>query len=341
MATPKKTYSNEELNALVAEFSAEFDALVKAEVAKTGQTLAKSEPLAKEEGGDDKEPKKDGPPSDSGSDSGGSDSGGGDAPPAPDASASAPAAPAPDASASAPASPAPDASASADPAAQAAGSDPMAALTQAYAQLSPDELAMHFQALKQVLMTQQAGSMGGAPGAGAAPAGADPMAGSAGAPPAAAPAPAGPGAGAPPPAAGGAPGADAVAPLAGEGSKPVDPAAMMALKSEHDKAMTLVKSERDAQAAKVAELEKSLAKLTETLEKVVAQPIRKSVTGKDMIDEVLSHEKPEPKKLTKAEITAKLLKAARDTATKPADRELINNYYKGTASVDALAHLLS
>lgn len=332
MATPKKTYSNEELNALVAEFSAEFDALVKAEVAKTGQSLSKSEPLAKEEGGDDKAPKKDGPPSDSGSDSGGGD----DAPPPPaaDASASAPA-PAPDASASA--APAPDASAGAapaDPAAQAAGADPMAALIQAYAQLSPDELAMHFQALKQVLMTQQAGSMGGAPGA-PAPAGADPMAGAAaagGAPAPAAPAAPAPGAGAGMPPAG----ADSVAPLAGEGSKPVDPAAMMALKSEHEKEMNLVKSEN---AAKVTALEKSLAALTETLEKMVSQPIRKSVTGKD-ITEVLSHEKPAPKSLSKAEITEKLLKAARDTATKPADRALINNYYKGTASVEALAHLL-
>lgn len=316
-----KTYTNEELNALVAEFSAEFDTLVKAEVAKT-------EALRKADGED--EPKKDGPPA-SESASGASDDSA--APPAASAS------PAPDASAASPdpaasAAPVPDpASAGADPAAQASGGDPMAALSQAYAQLSPEELQMHFEALKQVLMSQQAAA-GAVPAAGAgapmappaAPA-ADPMAAAAGAPPMGAPpAPAGMGGG---------------APMAGEGSKPLDPAATMALKSEHEKEMSLVKSERDASATKVAELEKSLSQLTETMTKVLAQPIRKSVTGKD-IDGLLEHEKQAPKfeSMSKAEVTKKLLTVARDPALKKADRDLINKYYNGTTKVDAIAHLL-
>lgn len=307
-----KTYTNEELNALVAEFSAEFDALVKAEVAKTGTVLAKADD---ESPSDDKKDKA--PPSDSS----GSDSSAGGPPPAAE---SAPAAPAPDASASSAPASAPSAdpaAASASPAAPAGG-DPMAALSQAYAQLSPEELQMHFEAMKQVLMTQQA-SAGAAP---AAPM-ADPMAGAAGAAPAAPVAPA--------PDASAAP-AGGVAPLAGEGSKPLDPAATMALKSEHEKQMNLVKSERDA-------LESKVEQLTETLGKVLNQPIRKSVTGKDLIG-MLDSEKPAAPSfddMSKAEITKKLLTVARNPELKKADRELINKYYKGTANVDALAHLLS
>lgn len=329
MAT--KTYTNEELNALVAEFSAEFDALVKAEVAKTAAPLAKAD----DDGGSDEKEKKS-PPSDSGSDSGGGDEGGGGgdsadagAPPPPAASA------APDASASPAPAPAGDPAAGSAPAApqdpaQAGGGDPMAALSQAYAQLSPEELQMHFQALKQVLTAQMAAApAGGAPGA-------DPMAAAAGAPPApAAPAPAPAAPAAPAPAPGPAMGAGAgAAPLAGEASKPVDPMASMALKSEFEKELNLVKSERD-------NLKKSVEQLTETMTKVLAQPIRKSVTGKD-IEGLLSSEQPVKSfdGLSKAEVTKKLLAAAKNPDLKKSDRDLINKYYKSEVKVDALAHLL-
>jgi len=134
----------------------------------------------------------------------------------------------------------------------------------------------------------------------------------------------------------------AVAPLAGEGSQPVDPASTMALKSENEE-LTLVKSERDAAAMKIAELEKSVAALTDSLGKVLAQPMRKSITGKDIAGVLATDPKPAPKyeSMTKSEITKKLLTVANDPALKKSDRQLINNYYKGEANVEALAHLLS
>jgi hypothetical protein len=323
MATPK-TYSNAELNALVAEFSAEFDQLVKAEVAKTGQSLSKSEPLAKE---DDESPP---PKKDEGSESASAESAPPESagPPAADPAASAAPPPAADPASASPGAPPPG-----DPAAQAAGTDPQAALKQAYAQLSPEELQMHFMALKEVLMAQQAGAAGGMPPGGAPP-GMDPAAAAGGMAP---PAPAA--AGAPPAPAPAGPGA--VAPLAGEGSQPLDPAATMALKSEFDKQLNLVKSERDASAIKVQELEKSVSALAEAMTKVFSQPVRKSITGKDL-DGLLKSELPESKvsSLSKAEITKKLLTVSRDPSTKNSDRDLINKYYSEAVKVNDIAHLL-
>jgi hypothetical protein len=332
-----KTYTNAELADLVNEFSAEFDALVKAEVTKTGQALNKSEAvLAKEEGGGDDEGK-DGPPSDGGSES--SDSAPAEsaesapaAPPGPDAGS----APAPDASASAPAADPASAGAPAggDPSGQAAGTDPVQALVQAYAQLSPEELAMHDAALQQVKAQSgaAAGGMPGAPGAGGMPP-ADPMAAGAGAPPA-------PGPVAPAPAPAAPAGPAAVAPLAGEGSQPIDPAATMALKSEFDKELNLIKSERDAKAKEITDLKKSVEMLTDAMTKVFAQPVRRAITSKD-VGALSKAEKPVSLgDLSKAEITRKLTVAAHNPSLKKSDRDLINNYYKGNVKVDALAHLL-
>lgn len=320
----KKTYTNAELTALVEEFSAEFDALVKAEV-QNNEQLRKSEkhtgpnPLVKDDdGGSDKKD------SDKGSDSdaGGSD-GGSDGPPPGD---SAPASPPPGGDASAGGAPPPP---SADPAASApssaaspaAGGDPLQALTAAYAQLPPEEIELHLQALTAVLQARP--GMGGAPGAGAPPP-ADPMASAASASAAPPPPPGGPG---------------AVAPLAGENSKPLDPAATMALKSAQEE-LSLVKKERDAAMAKVDGLEKSVAELTDTMSKAFSTPVRKSVTGKDLLVKS-ENTTVDVESLSKSEVTKKLLAKAYDPKLEKKDRDLINNYYKGSVKVDAIAHLLA
>ncbi|WNM70326.1 hypothetical protein [Myxococcus phage Mx1] len=288
---PTKKYTDEEVNLLVADFMSELDGLVKFEVEKAGVRLAKAE---------DDEPKPDE---------------GSSAPPpeGSDASASAPAdasipdgPPPPGDGGSAPADPA----MAGDPAAGSASGDPVEALTQAYAQLSPEELQAHFDALKQVLMAQGGG------GAGPEMSGAPPAAPPGGAPP-----------GAPP-------GPDAVAPLAGEGSKPIDPAATMALKSEVEKELKLAKSENE-------QLKNSLSALTETLEKMMAKPQPKAITAKD-VGFLAKSEDPAPqyKKMTKQEVTKKLLTVTRDPELKKSDRDLITNYYEGKVKVDALAHLL-
>lgn len=324
----KKTYTNAELTALVEEFSAEFDALVKAEV-QNNEQLRKSEkntgpnPIVKDEDGNsDKE--KDSPPSDSGgSDSGGSDSGG--SPPAADSASSPPPPPGGD-----PAGAPPADSASAPPsdgASPATGGDPKQALVAAYSQLPPEEIALHFEALKEVLMSSggaanPAGAM--PPGAGAPPPGGDPMASAASA------------SAAPPPPAGG-PGA--VAPLAGENSKPLDPASTMALKSAQEE-LTLTKKERDEAKSKVGDLEKSVAELTEAMTKAFSAPIRKSVTAKDVLAKS-ENTTIDVDSLTKSEVTKRLLAKAYDPKLEKKDRDLINNYYKGVVQVDALAHLLA
>jgi hypothetical protein len=293
-----KTYTDAELNQLVAEVSDELDTIFKNEAVRA--PLAKSVDMAK---ADDKSP-------DEASESASAapaESAPAESAPAPEAppADAASAAPA-DASASAPADPA----ASADPAAGASGTDSLAALQAAYSQLSPDELAMHEQALaaaKQALLAASAG----------------------------------PAAGAPAPAAVAAPGPDATAPLASEGSKPVDPMSTLALKSEFEGQLTLVKSERDAEKAKVEQLEKNLAALADTMEKFIMRPERKSLTGKDMAVIMKSEQSaPASVTLTKDQVTKKLLTVARDPELKKSDRELINKYYKGDVKVDALAHLL-
>lgn len=309
-----KTYTKEEMKALVAEFSAEFDTLVKAEVAKTGAALKKSE-----DGSDDK---KDAPPADKaseGSESAPAESAPPAGPPAADASA------APAESAAPPAADPAASAAPADPASQAAGTDPVSALVQAYGSLAPEELQFHIQALQQVVQSQGAGA--------AAPAAAPPMgAGAPPAPPAADPAmSAAPMAAAPavPPAAAPPAGPDAVAPLAGEGSKPVDPAATLALKSERDSLL----GERDA-------LRKSVEQLTDTLSKAISRPEVKSISAEDLGVDLAKSETPKYVNMTKAEITKKLVEVARDEKLKKSDRDLINKLYKGEVKVEALAHLL-
>ena len=297
-----KTYSNAELNALISEFSTEFDALVKSEVAK-GESLAKAEG---DSDGDEGPPKKEA-----------------SSPPVSDASADAspPAGSPPpaDASASTPPEAPPDAAAASPEAPGATAADPMEALKQAYKQLSPEELQQHVLALSEVMKAQQASAapapVPDAMGAGA-PAGMPPPPPAAGAPAPAAPA------------------------MAGEGSKPVDPMSTMALKSELEKEIKLIKAERDAANSKAATLEESVMALTDTLTKAISQPTRKALTGKDIDGLLKSEQKPVTfDHLSRTEITRKLTAVAK-TELKKSDRELINNFYKGTVKVDALAHLL-
>jgi hypothetical protein len=120
--------------------------------------------------------------------------------------------------------------------------------------------------------------------------------------------------------------------MAGEASKPVDPMAAMAMKSVQDE-LTLVKSERDA-------LKKSLAGLSETLEKLATGPQYKAAQATDAA--VLSKsEQPQTKTMTTAEIRRKLAVVAHNPDLKKSDRNLINKYCVGGVEVDAIAHLLA
>lgn len=323
-----KNYTRAELTRLVDEFTAEFDNLVKSEVSKTGQALQKSE-----DGGSDKKESKPKEDSSSGGDSGSSGGddkkappSGGDSSGGGDASAGGPPPPSDPGSAGGPPGGDPAAAGGvppADPAAGAAGGDPVQALTQAYSQLSPEELQSHFFALQQVLQAQMGGGAGGAapaPGAGAPP-GADPMAASAGAP--------GPAAAGAPPAA---PGGAGPAPMAGEGSKPVDPMASMAMKSMKDE-LDLVKGERDA-------LKKSLTGLSETLEKLASKPQPKAIQATDAA--VLSKsEQPKTLTMTRQQVLKKLAVVAANPDLKKSDRNLINKFCVGGVEVDAISHLLA
>ncbi len=290
-----KKYSDIELAALIGEVREEVSGLFKSE----GAALRKDGQFPPEESSPDASASAGAPPDASAS-----------ASPAPDASAASP-----DASAdpAAGAAPAPDAS---------SGGDPVQALQQAYAQLSPEELQAHKMALDAVMMAQQpqAGAPGMDPAAGAGMPPADPA--MAGAPPA------------------GAPPAGGNAPMAGEGSKPVDPAAMMAMKSEKtDRAVALVKKEADEAKAELAEVKKSMEAVTKAFELILKKPVRQAITGKDVMAK--SEPNADLSKLSKAEITTKLNRVTRNPKLEKSDRDLVNDFYSNKVNVDAIAHLLN
>lgn len=197
------------------------------------------------------------------------------------------------------ASPAPAADAASPEAAP--GSDPAAAapeaqqapteaeLCEAYSQLSPDELALHLQAIQKV--------MGASAASGAA---------------------------APPPAAASAAPAGA-APMPGVDSQPVAPA--------------FAKSEDSTLRAQIDALKKSQEEMTgsflSTLQTLLGKPSYKAV---DALDTVVKAE-TNLVALSKSEITDRLNKAVRGNLA-PADRQLVKNFYKGEAGVNDIAHLL-
>lgn len=180
-------------------------------------------------------------------------------------------------------------------------------LQQAYEQLSPEEQLMHLQALKAAIMKH-----GGGDPASAAPMGAPPMA---------------------------APGPDATMP--GEGSQPVAPA----FKSEaQDKEIESLKKRAVDAEAKVKEmtpeiedLQKSVGVLTDAFEKMLKKPQQKALTAAKMIPEVVAPV-ADVSKLSKSEVTKRLIEVTRRPDLKKSDRELINSFYNGKAQVQDLAH---
>lgn len=255
---------------------------------------------------------------------------GAEAPEAPSAGGEAPpAAPSPEGAA-----PSPEA-APADPAADAGPVDP-AALEQEYAKLPPEELKAHYLAAKAALFAvmgaggPDAGGAPGAPGAGAPPAGPD--AGAAMAPPDAGAAPMGP--------PGAAPAAPPMAPpSAGPGPDEMPPPAMKAEVKVSQAGNGGQKAAVAKSEDKVAELEATVEKLVKSLQKIVGQPMQKAVTGENYVPK--TGDEPAPaKKLSKAEVNAKLNEATRNPSLKKSDRDLVNRYYEGEVSIDAIEHLL-
>lgn len=181
----------------------------------------------------------------------------------------------------------------ADPA-MGGGQMDLAQLQQEYAALSDEELHMHFEALK----TEMFNRMGGGQDQGAPP-GADPSMG-------ASPDGGGPGMGAPPP-------ADPTPPAMVPNGSPDT------MKSEKDlKFAELVKNQDE----KIANLDKTVAKLTDLLTEVITRPQRKTITS--MADyAALNKTEPAAKKPDMKEIKIKLAKVVEQSDLSKSDRELI------------------
>ena len=105
--------------------------------------------------------------------------------------------------------------------------------------------------------------------------------------------------------------------------------------------LELAKAETAAANAKVETLQKSLdavsAILTKMVEKKVA-PQGKAITSLDVVAK--SEGGQESKELTKSEIDAKLLKKCQDPKLEKSDRDLINNFYLNSGSLNSISHLL-
>jgi len=103
----------------------------------------------------------------------------------------------------------------------------------------------------------------------------------------------------------------------------------------------LAKAETAAANAKVETLQKSLdavsAILTKMVERKVA-PAGKAITSLDVVAK--SEGSQEDKSLTKGEIDSKLLMKAQDPKLEKSDRDLINNFYLNSGSLNSISHLL-
>lgn len=237
------------------------------------------------------------------------------APPADDASASAPA---PDASA-------PPADASAAPGADAGGED----LESKLSALPEDQLRHLYMAAKQALFARMASAS------------ADPSA-SAGGPPAGAP-PAGPPM-APPPAPAASPSASAapMAPPAGE--PPMPPPAMKgemkASPANGGGKTSAVKLGKSEDQQKIDDLTAQVEGLTKAVTMLVGAPLRKAITSVAHLPKPGDGVEKKEIKLSKTEITAKLVEVTRDPKLSKKDRELVNGYYDGRFNLEKVAHLL-
>ena len=186
-------------------------------------------------------------------------------------------------------------------------------------QALPDDKLMHlYQAAKQAVFARMQ------------PQGQDP---SAGAPPAAPPMSPSPG-----PSPSPAPGA----PPAFKAEKPM--AANPANGGGKTSAVKIGKSEQeeDMDTKKVADLEQQVELLGKALTLLAGAPLRKAVTSVSHLPKPgdTAADKKDVAKLTKAEVTAKLIEKTRDPAMSKADRKLVNGFYDNSVSLEKIAHLL-
>lgn len=316
--------SNEELRALVAGVQVELDSYLGSERDK----LSKAHPGEEDSSELPADESATASPPES-SDSGPPDVSGGP----PDASASGP----PDDSAGGPpmdgsaegGPPPPDASA--DP---SAGGDPMsdpgvldpAAIEAELSQMPPEHVKALYLACKSVIFASMGG---GSPDGGSAPPGPD-----AGSAPPMPPGPPGGGGGPP----GAPPGPPAMKAEVSAGTTVKGPPA----NGGETKAGSALGKSEAAKDAVIADLQKKVAEfdgitsaLMNVVEKVISVPPRRAVAG---VSE-LAKAAEDPSKLDKAEITARLDRAAR-TKLHKSDRELINKYAVGSIDVSKVKHLL-
>jgi hypothetical protein len=112
-------------------------------------------------------------------------------------------------------------------------------------------------------------------------------------------------------------------------------------KSEQTVEVELLKSELGSVTAKFEELKKQYdgvaAFLTKLVEKKAA-PAGKAITSLDVIAKGEGHEEEKP--LTKSEVHTALLKKSQDPSTSKPDRDLINNFYVNSGTIESISHLL-
>jgi len=181
-----------------------------------------------------------------------------------------------------------------------------------YAKLPPEEMQMHYEAVKAAMM-QMAGAAGQQPQA---------------APPAPAPAPQMP----PPEMA-----MKAEMP-ASEGSGGQMSKGKPMKKSEEQLKLETLETELSAMKAERDALDKELVKLVDVLER----PIRKSIKSVAELDYVAKEEKASPAaSMSKQEVTQKLREKVRQGNLKKSDREAIEGFYCGSVDVSKVEHLLT
>lgn len=294
-----KDFTDADIDAMVAEVQEQLlTPLIKsaqddlAKSAKEKDMEKSAEPMAKE-ASDEASPKADSaPPSDG---------------PSPDSPAPSPEAPSasPDEASAAP-SPSPEG----DPAAP--GQDD-ASLEEQYGQLSDEDLQLHLQALKSVLM----GRMGG-PDAGAGLSASPSPDASAAAPPVADPAM-----------------SAAAAPPMAQKSQAMPP---MMGKSE----ASVEKEELKKAQAEIAELKGDLNKVMDVIENYLNKPQRKVITTNAEFMAKSEMERPVQRKLSRKEVMVQLNKITREPSLKKSERESIDRYvlFNDEASLKEIEHLL-
>jgi hypothetical protein len=118
---------------------------------------------------------------------------------------------------------------------------------------------------------------------------------------------------------------------------PTDTQAMN--KSESMK-IDLMKSELEAARAETEKSKKEVAAVTDFLKKFVEKtaPAGKAITSLDIIAKTEGGTEEKP--LQKSEIDARLTAKARDLSLSKSDREAINSYYCGSKNIEKVRHLL-